>query len=536
MRTPLIFRFLFVQWVLFRYGFERVLFSAPWLKSLFFLRFANPWNWVANRRLSNGQRLRLILTRLGPIYVKLGQVLSTRRDLFSADLVDELAMLQDAVPPFSGKKALQILEGLYQKPLNAVFQDIEETPLAAASIAQVHAATLKNGQAVIVKLLRPGIKRVIQRDIALMYKLARFIARHFKGSERFHPVEIVAEFEATIMKELDLQREAANAAQLRRNFDGSDLLYVPEVYWDFTQRQVMVQERIQGIPVDDVATLQAAGISLKALAERGVEIFFTQVFRDSFFHADMHPGNIFVSPKYTEKPLYMGVDFGIMGTLTPFDQRYLAENMLAFFKRDYKRVATLHIESGWVAAETRVDEFEAAIRTVCEPIFQKPLSEISFAQLLLRLFQIAKSFQMDIQPQLLLLQKTLFNIEGLGRQLYPDLDLWATAKPLLERFVRKQFGPRAFFRKVRANLPMWIEKAPDLPSLVYQVLQEAQPMPQKPVMPTSPPAPVRTSSRLGLVLIVAAGTSLLIHNAAVHISTSATLSLGAIGAALWLFG
>jgi ubiquinone biosynthesis protein len=334
----------------------------------------------------------------------------------------------------------------------------------------VHGATLHNGDKVVVKVLRPNILPVIQRDIGLLYFIAQNIQRHWEPGKRLRPVEIVAEFEKTIIDELDLMREAANASQLRRNFSDSDLIYVPEIYWEYTRTNVMVMERIHGIPISNIQALKDAGINMQHLAEHGVEIFFTQVFRDSFFHADMHPGNIFVS----NDGKYIAVDFGIMGTLNSTDQRYLAENFLAFFKRDYHRVAQLHIDSGWVAKDTRVDEFESAIRTVCEPIFDKPLKEISFGQLLLRLFQVARRFNMEVQPQLALLQKTLLNIEGLGRQLYPDLDLWKTAKPFLERWMTQQIGPKAVMRHLRENVPLWAERLPKLPNLFFDVLEQAK--------------------------------------------------------------
>jgi ubiquinone biosynthesis protein len=425
-----------------------------------------------NKKLPRGVRLRLALEVLGPIFVKFGQALSTRPDLLPEDIALELARLQDRVPPFPTEIAQQMLEEIYQQPLLNVFAEFDLVPLASASIAQVYAARLKDGKAAIVKILRPHVKKRIQRDVALLYLLASLAERLVSDAKRLRPREVVAEFERSLIDELDLLREAASASQLRRNFLNSYLLYIPEVYWAYTHQNVLVMERINGIPVSDIATLKQVGVDLKLLAERGVEIFFTQVFRDCFFHADMHPGNIFVSRINPQNPQYLGVDFGIMGTLSPTDQRYLAENLLAFFNRDYKRVAELHVESGWVPSATRVDEFEAAIRTVCEPIFERPLKDISFGQLLLRLFQTARRFNMEVQPQLVLLQKTLFNVEGLGRQLYPDLDLWNTAKPFLERWVKQQVGPRAMLRKLRERLPYWIEKFPDLPELFYQTLIE----------------------------------------------------------------
>jgi ubiquinone biosynthesis protein len=397
-------------------------------------------------------------------------MLSTRRDLLPDDVAQELAKLQDRVPPFPGIEARAIVEKSLNKPVTELFEHFDEQPHASASIAQVHLARLLNGQDVVVKVVRPGIHKTIARDIGLLYVVAELAERYWREGRRLRPREVVAEYEKTILDELDLLREAANASQLRRNFQDSPLLYVPEVYWPFCRRQVMVMERIYGTPISDVAELKRQGVDLAKLAERGVEIFFTQVFSHSFFHADMHPGNIFVSPEGR----YIAVDFGIMGTLSPVDQRYLAENFVAFFKRDYRRVAELHVQSGWVPAGTRVEEFESAIRTVCEPIFERPLKDISFGQLLLRLFQTARRFHMEVQPQLVLLQKTLLNIEGLGRELYPDLDLWQTAKPFLERWMSEQIGVRAFFQGLGREAPRWAERLPQVPALLYDVLRRAE--------------------------------------------------------------
>lgn len=466
-----LFRLLQIHFILARYGLDQLILSLHLFRPLRFLVYCNPWNW-GNRQCPRGERIRLALETLGPIFVKFGQALSTRPDLIPDDIIAELVLLQDRVPPFSGEIAQTILEKTYRQPLYTVFQEFNLIPLASASIAQVHAARLHDGKEVVVKVLRPNVQKQIQRDVDLLYTLARLAERYWSEGRRLRPREVVAEFEHCLRDELDLLREAASASQLRRNFLHSHLLYIPEVHWNYTRENVLVIERIYGIPVADIAALRQAGINLKLLAERGVEIFFTQVFRDCFFHADMHPGNIFVAPDKPHDPQYLGVDFGIMGTLSPFDQRYLAENLLAFFNRDYRRVAELHVESGWVPYNTRIDEFEAAIRTVCEPIFERPLKDISFGQLLLRLFQTAGRFNMEIQPQLVLLQKTLFNVEGLGRQLYPDLDLWNTAKPFLERWVKQQTGPRALVNKLRKYAPYWLEKLPDLPDLVYQTLVE----------------------------------------------------------------
>jgi len=463
-------RVIHITWVLMRHGLDEFILAAHLFRPIRFFRFLSPFYWKDHgRRPGYGVRIRRALEDLGPIYVKLGQILSTRRDLLPEDIADELVHLQDRVPPFPGEQARRIVETSLGKPVTELFDDFDQTPLASASIAQVHTARLKDGRAVVVKVLRPGIDRVIRRDIALMYTIARLATRYSSEARRLRLTEVVGEFERTIYDELDLTREAANAAQLRRNFLDSELLYVPEVYWDYCQRTVMVAERIYGIPVDEVDELRARGISLQMLGERGVEIFFTQVFRDNFFHADMHPGNIFVG----DDGRYIGVDFGIMGTLTTEDKRYLAENLLAFFHRDYRKVAELHVESGWVPGDTRVDEFEAAIRTVCEPIWERPISEISFGHFLLRLFQTARRFDMEVQPQLVLLQKTLLNIEGLGRQLYPELDLWNTAKPFLEQWVRDQVGPKAFARRLKEAMPQISEDLPEVPRLAFQLLRQA---------------------------------------------------------------
>jgi ubiquinone biosynthesis protein len=462
-------RLIQISFILFRYGLDELVLSSHLFRPLRFFIYFNPYR-ISNRKKSSGERIRLALEDLGPIFVKFGQALSTRRDFIPEEIADELAKLQDRVPPFSGDQAKAMIEAACGLAITDIFAEFDTAPLASASVAQVHAAKLLTGQAVVAKVLRPGIDKRIKKDVDLLYAIANLATRYWKEAKRLRPSEVVAEFESCLKDELDLLREAASASQLRRNFLHSDLLYIPEVHWQYTHPNVLVMERIYGISISDIATLNKQGINLKKLAERGVEIFFTQVFRDCFFHADMHPGNIFVSPQQKDNPQYLGVDFGIMGSLSPEDQRYLAENLLAFFKRDYRRVAQLHVESGWVAPNTRVNEFEAAIRTVCEPIFERPLKEISFGQLLLRLFQTARRFKMEVQPQLVLLQKTLFNIEGLGRQLYPDLDLWNTAKPFLERWLRKQLGPRAFLRKMREYAPYWAEKLPEIPELVYQAL------------------------------------------------------------------
>ena len=414
-------------------------------------------------------RLRQALEALGPIFVKFGQVLSTRRDLLAPDIADELAKLQDQVPPFPSDQALAVLEGAYGKPITEVFKTFEADPVASASVAQVHFATLPDehgGREVAVKILRPGIAPVINHDIALLDALAGLLERLWADGKRLKPREVVAEFAKHLHDELDLMREAANCSQLRRNFTPSPLLLVPEVHWDWSSSSAMVMERMHGTPISQIDRLRADGIDLKKLARAGVEIFFTQVFRDGFFHADMHPGNILVSPDGR----YVALDFGIMGTLNEVDKSYLAINFLAFFHRDYHRVATAHIESGWAPPETRVDELEAAVRAVCEPIFDRPLKEISFGKVLLRLFQTSRRFNVEIQPQLVLLQKTLLNIEGLGRQLDPELDLWQTAKPFLERWMDEQIGWRGLLNHVRHEAPQWAALLPQLPRLMHQAL------------------------------------------------------------------
>ena len=432
------------------------------------LRLA-PWRLFVHRDLPRGQRLREALEELGPIAVKFGQMLSTRPDLLPEDIAEELARLQDRVPPFPGEEAARLIEQALGGKLEAWFSEFNREPVASASVAQVHIGRLHDGTEVAVKVLRPGIEPVIERDLELLYLLARLAMRYVPDARRLRPVEVVDEFNKTIHDELDFRVESANASRLRANFEGSDLLYVPRVYWDLTRRTVMVLERIHGIPVGNVEALKAAGIDMRKLAHNGVEIFFTQAFRDGFFHADMHPGNIFVS----HEGQYRAVDFGIMGTLGEKDKRYLAENFLAFFNRDYHAVADAHLRAGWVPPGTRVEEFEAAIRTVCEPVFARPIKDISFGRFLLHLFQTARRFNMEIQPQLVLLQKTLFNIEGLGRRLYPDLDLWETAKPYLERWMREHMGPRAFLRTLRKELPKWWATLPEIPALIHENLRRA---------------------------------------------------------------
>jgi len=451
----------------------------PWYVRL--MRMSIFWIRNQHKEKNAGARLTLALQALGPVFIKFGQMLSTRRDLLPPEIANELAMLQDRVKPFDSQRATAIiLKALNISSLDQVFGEFSETPLASASIAQVHAAKLKDCNTdVVVKVLRPDIRKTIKADTELMLTFAKVLQKWLPDGKRLRPVEVVKEYEKTIVDELDLNREAANGMQLGRNFEGSEALYVPNIYSDYCTKNVLVMERIYGIPISNIEALIEQDTNLRILAERGVEVFFTQVFRDSFFHADMHPGNIFVSRENPQNPQYIAIDFGIVGTLNQEDKRYLAENFIAFFNRDYRKVAQLHADSGWVPSDTNIDEFEVAIRTVCEPIFQKPLAEISFGNVLVQLFNTARRFNMVVQPQLVLLQKTLLYIEGLGRQLYPQLDLWQTAKPFLENWMREQIGVRAMFSKVKSNLPFWSEKLPDMPDLLYDTLKQVKHFPEK---------------------------------------------------------
>jgi ubiquinone biosynthesis protein len=474
MRLRTLGRLLQIQRVLVRHGLDEIILATHLLRPLRFAFYLSPATWFERRKGgSTGERIRLALEELGPIFVKFGQALSTRRDLLPPGIADELEKLQDRVPPFPGTEARALIERAYGRTLDEVFEQFDEQPLAAASIAQVHTARLRSGEEVVVKVLRPGVRARIEMDLEVMYQLARLARDYAREAERLRPVEVVQEYEKTILDELDLMREAANAAQLRRNFEGSDLLHVPQVYWDYCRSNVMVMERIHGVLVNDLDELRARGANIQLLAENGVKIFFTQVFRHNFFHADMHPGNIFVRLEDPDRPQYAAVDFGIVGTLDARDQHYLAENFLAFFDRDYHRVARLHVDSGWVPADTRVDELESAVRTVCEPIFNKPLSEISFGQVLLRLFETARRFQMRVQPQLILLQKTLLQIEGLGRQLYPELDLWKTAQPVLKEWAADRLSGRTLAQQLRQQLPELSEAIRMTPQVLQQFLQQA---------------------------------------------------------------
>jgi ubiquinone biosynthesis protein len=474
MRLRVAGRLLQIQRALVRHGLDDFIRATHLYRPFRFLFYLSPWTWFQRSAgVTRGERLRLALEELGPIFIKFGQALSTRRDLIPVDIADELAKLQDRVPPFAGELAVAAIERALGASLDDVFSSFDSTPLAAASIAQVHAATLRTGQDVVVKVLRPGMHEVIDLDLEVLGTLAKLADEYWQDARRLRPIEVVGEYRKTIFDELDLMREAANAAQLKRNFAGSSLLYVPEVYWDYCRVNVMVMERIHGIIISRMDELRARGANFAKLAQNGVEIFFTQVFRHNFFHADMHPGNIFVQLEDPENPRYAAIDFGIVGTLQPRDQHYLAENFLAFFDRDYARVAALHVESGWVPAGTRVDELESAVRTVCEPIFNKPLKEISFAQVLLRLFEAARRFDMHVQPQLILLQKTLLNIEGLGRELYPELDLWKTAQPILRTWMRERMSPLAVLRRVRMQLPDTVEALKQVPQLFQTAVREA---------------------------------------------------------------
>lgn len=469
-------RFYHINKLFLQYGLDEFL---PWHILPWYVKFGRHcFFWLGNKHKdkSQAQRLRLCLEALGPVYIKFGQMLSTRRDLLSVELAKELGQLQDNVPAFDSNEAMALISNNLQCPIDDVFDDFEPKPLASASIAQVHCATLKtNNQQVVVKVIRPNIDKIIASDTDLMLTFATLLTKVLPAqSARLRPVEVVLEYRRTILNELNLTKELANTQTLRKNFIDSNSLYIPETFSDYCFDNMIVMERIFGIPVADIAQLNAQQTNMQVLAERGVEVFFTQVFRDSFFHADMHPGNIFVSRENPNDPQYIGIDCGIVGTLNTEDQRYLAENFVAFFNSDYRKVATLHVDSGWVPSDTNVDEFEFAIRQVLEPLFAKPLAEISFGHVLVSLFDTARQFNMQVQPQLVLLQKTLLYIEGLGRQLYPELDLWKTAKPFLENWLKEQMGPKALYQSVKSNAPFWVEKMPELPNLIYDNLKRSQ--------------------------------------------------------------
>ncbi len=465
------FRGFFIIWTVWRFGLDELVLSSfqkPWIRKLTrLIAFGR------NLKAPRGERLRLALEGLGPIFVKFGQVMSTRRDLLPPDIADELARLQDRVPPFASVVAVAIIEKAFGRPLDRIFSTFEQVPVASASIAQVHFATLPDGREVAVKVLRPNLLPAIEKDLALMRMMAGWLEKASADGKRLKPREVVAEFDKYLHDELDLLREAANSAQLRRNMQGLNLVMIPEMYWDFCMPDVMVMQRMKGVPISHVQRLRDAGVDIKKLARDGVTIFFTQVFRDGFFHADMHPGNIQVSLSPETFGRYISLDFGIVGTLTEVDKEYLAQNFIAFFRRDYKRVAELHIESGWVPAQTRVDELESAIRACCEPYFDRPLKELSLGLVLMRLFQTSRRFHVEIQPQLVLLQKTLLNIEGLGRDLDPDLDLWSTAKPFLEKWMLEQVGPAKLLAQLKAEAPVYAKLLPELPRLLAQYLKAA---------------------------------------------------------------
>ncbi|MFM1897456.1 MAG: hypothetical protein RLZZ385_2530 [Pseudomonadota bacterium] len=454
--------------VVARYGLDDFLDSRHGLAlpRLLFRIYRLPWSGRPERKLPRSRRLRLAMQELGPIYIKFGQLLSTRRDFLDPQLADELQALQDKVPPFDSPAITELVEQALGQPAASVFASLDPAPLASASVAQVHGARLLTGEDVVVKVIRPGIEAVVREDIALLKWLARRIESDIAIGKRLRPVQVIDDYEKVILDELNLLAEGANTALLRRNFENSDELYVPRVFWNHCRSNMLVMERIYGIPVADVKALTACGIDLRKLAETGVQIFFTQVFDHSFFHADMHPGNIFVDPTRPDKPRYIAIDCAIIGSLSQDDQQYLARNLLAIFKRDYRKVAQLHVECGWVPPNTPVQEFEAAMRTVCEPIFERPLKEISFGHLLVQLFRTAGRFNMEVQPSLVLLQKTLLNVEGLGRQLYPELDLWQTALPFLENWNRKRLNPLLLLQRIRENIPDWIHQLPDLPRLL----------------------------------------------------------------------
>ena len=468
-----IYRGVFIVWIVLRFGLDELLLSSfkqPWLKTLTRLITLG-----RNLDAPRGQRLRQALEHLGPIFVKLGQVLSTRRDLLPNDIADELAKLQDQVPPFASDIAVATIERAFGRAVDDIFSEFDRTPVASASIAQVHFAKLRNAQGmereVAIKVLRPGMLKVINKDLELMHTMALWLDRLSTDGKRLKPREVVAEFDKYLHDELDLVREASNATQLRRNMEGLNLVLIPEMVWEYCHQEVIVMERMHGLPISQIEGLRNAGVDIPKLARDGVTIFFTQVFRDGFFHADMHPGNIQVSVSPATFGQYVSLDFGIVGTLTEFDKEYLAQNFTAFFRRDYKRVAQLHIESGWVPVNTRVDELESAIRSVCEPYFDRPLKEISLGMVLMRLFQTSRRFQVEIQPQLVLLQKTLLNIEGLGRELDPDLDLWSTAKPFLEKWMLEQVGPQRLWNQLQLEAPRLAKMLPELPRLVHSFLQ-----------------------------------------------------------------
>jgi ubiquinone biosynthesis protein len=466
-------RMLKISAILSRYQLDEFLQATHLYRPMRLLRLVTPWSRRDMSDKPRGERLRLALNEMGPIYVKFGQIISTRRDLVATDIADELALLQDQVPPFPGSEAQLIVENALGEPVSVLFKSFDLEPLASASIAQVHSAVLPDDSEVVVKVVRPGIRRLIRRDIDLLMTIASLAEKYWQSGSRIRPTEFVREFETFIFDELDMTREASNASALRANFEGSTDLYIPEIYWPYCKEQVLVMERVSGVPISDIQGLRDAGVNLERLAKMGIRVFYTQVFRDNLFHADMHPGNILVDVSDPENASYIALDFGIVASLTPLDLYYISENFQALFNRDYYRVAQLHIDAGWVPHDTRVDELEASVRAVGEPSFSRPLNEISFGNLMLKLFQVAYRFKLDIQPQLIMLQKTLLNIEGLGRELYPDLDVLATSKPELERIVREKHGIDQAAKDLRERLPGWLSQAPDMPGLLHDYLKLA---------------------------------------------------------------
>jgi ubiquinone biosynthesis protein len=458
--------------ILARYGLDDLLNATHLFRPMRWLSALVPGARAMSRR-PRGERIRLALNDMGPVYVKFGQIISTRRDLVPRDVADELSLLQDQVPPFPGEQAKAMVEQSLGMDIPDLFAEFDTTPLASASIAQVHPARLEDGREVVVKVVRPGIEKQLRRDVDLLKYIAGLAERYWDGARRVHPLEIVSEFETFVFNELDMQREAANASHLRRNFEGSHDLYIPEIYWPYCKQDVLVMERVSGIPVGDLAQLEAAGVNMQRLAERGIRVFYTQVFRDNLFHADMHPGNILVDASEPDDPTFIALDFGIVASLTAEDLFYISENFMALFQQDYRRIAQLHVDAGWVPDDTRLDELEAAVRTVGEPFFTRPLNEISFGELLFKLFRVARRFNLDIQPQLIMLQKTLLNIEGLGRELYPELDLWAIAHSELEEIMREKQGLDKTVDSVRKRLPGWMAQAPEMPGLVRDYLVKA---------------------------------------------------------------
>jgi len=466
------FRMFRIALVLARYRLDELILELPALKMARAVRIL-PWGRRGVRNLPRGARLRLALEELGPVYVKFGQVLSTRRDLLPPDIADELAGLQERVPPFPGEQARAIIEQELGKPIEELFASFDEEPIASASIAQVHAAVLPDGSEVVAKVVRPGIEERISDDLELLSALARLARRYHPEGDRIRPNEVVAEFQRVIGDELSMQQEGANASLLRRNWEDSEALYIPKIYWSHTAQRVLVMERVGGVPVRDIEELKRQGVDLERLAVRGIRVFYTQVFQDNLFHADMHPGNIRVDTTDPADASFIALDFGIVGSLTPDDLYYIGENFLAIFNRNYRRVAELHVEAGWVPPDTRIDEMEAAARTVCEPSFTRPLEEVSFAELLISLFEVARRFKLTLQPQLIMLQKTLLNIEGMGRDLYPKINIWDVAKPELERIFRERYGVRRTASKVGRELPAWLARGPEVPNLVLDALRFA---------------------------------------------------------------